>query len=468
MVRQAHQERKIILYKYLSSFLIAAVIICGIPTSGLALTNHEVFSQFQFNFITPGARATALGGAFIGLADDATAVESNPAGLTTLIKPELSLEFKHIAYTAEQIYSNPALPENINFETGTIESDITRHGFDDVVESVPFVSIVYPYKRFMFSLYRQELVKYRNSYRTSAFPICVPQSFTPAIVAALYPVDASVDLTVINYGIGIAIQLFKEFSLAVSPRRAEMKMNAHSTRFRSEIFPGSTDFSDTDISGSFEIDDESIGYSVNTGVLWKPHPKVSIGAVYKSGPKFTTTGTLILTEAHLNIHGYGHEEYEPDITEFTLKVPNSFGAGVAFRVTDFLTLMLDVVHIQYEDLLEDFDIGAEPHTYSKENFSVDNVTEVHFGVEYILVPGNHFLALRAGIYTDPDHAIRFTGTTGDPVEDITGRELFPGGEDQIHITGGLGVVFSDHFQIDAATNIADRSKQLSISAVYRF
>lgn len=457
-----------IIVKYILSVLVVVVIVCCIHTSGLALTNHEVFSQFQFNFITPGARATALGGAFIGLADDATAVESNPAGLTALTVPELSIEFKHIAYTAEQIYANPALPENINLETGIVESDITRHDFDDVVESVPFVSIVYPYNRFVFSLYRQELVKYKSSYRTSAFPICVPQSFTPGIVAALYPTDASVDLTVTNYGIGTAIQLFEGFSLAVSPRRAEMKINSHSTRFRSEIYPGPTDFSDTDILGSFEIDDEDIGYSVNTGVLWKPHPKVSIGAVYKSGPKFTVTGTLILTEAHLNIHGYGHEEYEPDLTEFTLKVPDSFGAGIAFRATDYLTFTLDVIHIQYEDLLEDFDISADPRTYSKDNFTVDNATEIHFGVEYILLLDERYFALRAGIYNDPDHTIRFTGTTGGPVEDIAGRELFPGGEDQIHVTGGLGVVFNEYFQIDAATNISDRNKQLSISAVYRF
>ena len=52
--------------------------------------------------------------------------------------------------------------------------------------------------------------------------------------------------------------------------------------------------------------------------------------------------------------------------------------------------------------------------------------------------------------------------------DSLGKEAAPGGEDQIHVTGGLGVVFSKHFQIDAAANIADRNKQLSFSMVYRF
>ncbi len=448
--------------KYISSVFIIVFIVCGVRSSGLALTNQEVFSQFQFNFITPGARATALGGAFIGLADDATAVESNPAGLTILTNPELSLEFKHIAYTVEQMYSNPPVPENVNPVTGVAESDIIRYDFSDVVESVPFVSVVYPYKRFVFSLYRQELVKYKSSYQTSPLPIGI--TGTPY---ALLPVDASVDLAVTNYGIGAAIQLFEGLSLAVSPRRAEMKMMSHSSRFLSpETFV--TDFSNADVFHSFEVDDEAIGYSMNVGVLWKLHPKISIGAVYKSGPTFTVTGTLILTEAFMNRQGYGYEVYDPDVTKFTLKVPDSFGAGIAFRATDFLTFTFDVIHIQYKDLLEDFDISADPRLFSEDNFTVANGTEIHAGAEYILTPGERYLAIRAGIYNDPDHIIRFTGTTNEPEVDIFERILFPGGDEQIHVTGGLGVVFNKYFQIDAAANIADRMKQLSLSAVYRF
>src|SRR5215210_866139 len=48
----------------------------------------------------PGARALGIGGAFIGVADDATAAEANPAGLTILSRPELSLHVRShdIAY----------------------------------------------------------------------------------------------------------------------------------------------------------------------------------------------------------------------------------------------------------------------------------------------------------------------------------------------------------------------------------
>jgi hypothetical protein len=44
-----------------------------------------------FDFLNPGARSLALGGAFTGLADDATVAFTNPAGLVQLSRPEVSL-----------------------------------------------------------------------------------------------------------------------------------------------------------------------------------------------------------------------------------------------------------------------------------------------------------------------------------------------------------------------------------------
>ncbi len=45
-------------------------------------------------FSAPGARSTGLGGAFVAIADDATAAYANPAGLVQLVRPELSAELR--------------------------------------------------------------------------------------------------------------------------------------------------------------------------------------------------------------------------------------------------------------------------------------------------------------------------------------------------------------------------------------
>src|ERR1700741_2906158 len=74
------------------------------------LVNSETFSGFQFNFNNPGARALGMGGAFVAVADDATAVIANPAGLTILQRPEISAEYKFQRYnnTVETFSNTPA------------------------------------------------------------------------------------------------------------------------------------------------------------------------------------------------------------------------------------------------------------------------------------------------------------------------------------------------------------------------
>ncbi len=141
---------------------------------------------------------------------------------------------------------------------------------------------------------------------------------------------------------------------------------------------------------------------------------------------------------------------------------------MAFRATNFLTLTLDAIHIRYEDLLDDFDVQFGEGVYTRNNFTVNNATEVHFGVEYILTIAERFLALRAGVYNDPEHTIRFTGSTGNGFFDFLGKAQFPGDDEQIHMTGGLGFIVNDHLQVDTAANIAEKDTQLSLSAVYRF
>src|SRR6476646_7070156 len=50
--------------------------------------------QNAFAFSLPGARSRAIGGAFVAIADDATAAYANPAGLIQLFRPEVSMEMR--------------------------------------------------------------------------------------------------------------------------------------------------------------------------------------------------------------------------------------------------------------------------------------------------------------------------------------------------------------------------------------
>lgn len=83
----------------LSSAIACALFGSGLlvaSESALAITDLETNSAIPFSFSNPGARSLGMGGAFVGLADDATAAYTNPAGLTQLVQTEVSLEGRRV------------------------------------------------------------------------------------------------------------------------------------------------------------------------------------------------------------------------------------------------------------------------------------------------------------------------------------------------------------------------------------
>src|SRR5438270_4105433 len=108
-------------------------------------TDIESLSGLQFNFGNPGARSLGMGGAFLGLADDASAAEANPAGLTILRKPEITVEGRN--YQEQQVFTT----------SGTFP-DLHRTSFSHYSQRMDatFASIVYPTKRFTIGAYYHE------------------------------------------------------------------------------------------------------------------------------------------------------------------------------------------------------------------------------------------------------------------------------------------------------------------------
>ena len=79
--------------------LAIGVALLGAASTASAITDTETNASIPFNLANPGARSMGMGGAFVGLADDATAAYTNPAGLTQLVTPEVSIELRHTDYS---------------------------------------------------------------------------------------------------------------------------------------------------------------------------------------------------------------------------------------------------------------------------------------------------------------------------------------------------------------------------------
>src|SRR5687768_9997838 len=121
----------------------AIAFILFLPSAVLAQTPSASVS-YQFQFINPGARSLAMGGAFAGLSDDATAVFANPAGLTILTIPEISFDLRNARIEAEYFTGGRTggVPTGRGIDTvagaayATAVSNTTSPGF---------LSVVYPF-----------------------------------------------------------------------------------------------------------------------------------------------------------------------------------------------------------------------------------------------------------------------------------------------------------------------------------
>ena len=80
------------------NLIFAATLLVALPAAGQN-TDIEALSGLQFNFSNPGARSLGMGGAFIARADDATAAEANPAGLTILRRAEVAVDLRDVTVT---------------------------------------------------------------------------------------------------------------------------------------------------------------------------------------------------------------------------------------------------------------------------------------------------------------------------------------------------------------------------------
>ena len=135
------------------TILVLAVLVHSVFPAAAQNTDIESLSGLQFNFGNPGARALGMGGAFLGLADDASAAEANPAGLTILRKAELSIEVRN--YLESQVLTTSGVFPDLNRTAFNHHSDRAQ---------IAFASGVYPIGKFTIGAYFHEPLRTASSF----------------------------------------------------------------------------------------------------------------------------------------------------------------------------------------------------------------------------------------------------------------------------------------------------------------
>jgi long-chain fatty acid transport protein len=436
--------------------LILSSLLVSFPVRGnvvalLAQTNDSTFDQFQFNFSAPGARASAMGGAFIGLADDATAAVTNPAGLVSLRKTQVYLEYKH---------SNPsiarlALPNSLS--TG----ETSRFG--DEVDYISFANIAAPLGgRATVAFTYHRFLNFKETFHLSPRPI-------PNTTQTYFPVDGSTDFRGEEFGGSLALKLHEGFSLGVTISGATLRAAATATRRGFTTGPSGRQESPV-IANRTSISSRDNGVGGAIGFLGGPWQGVSVGLRYSHGAKFG------LQENHSVNPGF------PTINSpltplpswpkgITFDVPNRLGGGLAYRPEwlSRLLIVADIARTRYSDLTRDFTLVFTSPGLTAQNYEIVDANELHFGGEWNLIRGERLLYLRAGGLTNPDHGLSYK-PTGNAQTDVFENALYNtrSRRTELGYTVGIGLTIGQHFQWDAAYVDIKSFREFVSSVAVRF
>lgn len=303
----------------------------------LSLSTFLFAQSVNLNFVGAGARARGMGGAFIGVADDATAASWNPAGLPQLEKAEASVAAM--------------------FESYTPSSDAT--GFD-----------AEPYKYSHFSL----------NFGSLALPLAVGDRNLVAAVAyhkvldLYYGYEDDFSETERTGGVNaiipsIGIQLTPMISVGAS----------------ANIYTGTTDYTSKVKSGYFEDTEESYDYSgtnFTIGGLVDLN-QLSLGVVFKTPFGLNETNSDTDYDVDINM---------PSMLGFGVSYK---ATDVLTIAADYEMRKFSNASITYNEDYINHRKGVE------EDLNYEDLNQFRLGMEYLVVTGNNVMPVRLGFATTP-------------------------------------------------------------------
>ena len=369
-------------YVFLIGFLMVFSIQLCHPAMAQILQRVEIPSSP--NPVGSGARALGMGGAFIAVADDATAASWNPGGLIQLEKPEVSL----VGAVFYRVEDN---------EFGT---DPEASGSQSVTDAnINYFSIAYPFtllnRNMIVSLNYQNLFDFSREWN---FPLV--QGANGLSLSQNIDYDQNGNLSAV--GLAYAIQVTPRLSFGITLNFWEdwgdMNEWEQTTQQQGTGNLMGTDFTFESVSyDRFTFS----GFNVNVGVLWGISDKLTLGAVLKT--PFTADVNRESTFASsVSLNPPSPPTVYTECLE--LDMPMSYGIGIAFRSSDRLTISGDIYRTEWQDFVFTDSQGNETSAISGLPVGVsdiDSTIQLRLGAEYLIIRPNYIIPLRGGIFYDP-------------------------------------------------------------------
>lgn len=321
--------------------VLAAVILAFVPA---------VAQNLDWNLTGAGARAEGFGGAFIGVADDATSIVWNPAGLATLERPEASLVTRYISekadYTdATNSFNNASESQShfsLNFGSFALP---LKTGGNNIVVAVA---------------YQRQLDMYARS--KDAF-----EDF-----------ESSGGANTITPGVGVSLSPMISVGLAANIWLSQYDITSVDL----------TTSDKTTVTGKFSGTNFVLGGLIDFSSL-QPKLPLKLGVSLKTPFDLKIDQTFTSTLLTNPVNG-----------TLTAQMPLMLGFGVSYQPSDNLTLALDYEIRSYgsKEFSQDLNgtVTTGPMSDSKEGLN-----ELRMGAEYLIVTSSSVIPIRVGYRTVP-------------------------------------------------------------------
>lgn len=376
MTRRRGSLREVVFAASLGVFL-----CCGAKAGA-----QQIEMSSTLNPVGSGARATGMGGAFIGVADDATAASWNPAGLVQLEKPEVSVVYS--SFNRTQDYNSDLHPE--------IEGE---NAMD--VSGVNYASLAYP-----FTVLKRNMIVSLNYQRLYELEKDLQFDFTwdNGIVDAI---DFTQEGFLYTISPAFAVQVTPTVQVGATLNLWDdlLGANGWENAYRSS---GSGSLFGYALENSFEQSTEVSFEGVNghLGLMWNLYGPFTLGAVYKTAfdadlTKETTTA-ISQDVPDLALHD---EISETSTEDLTMKMPASYGLGLSYRHSDRWTVVLDLYRTEWSRFVIVDEEGVETNPLDSRPVSegrLKDTTQVRLGTEYLFIRERHVIPLRCGVFYDPE------------------------------------------------------------------
>jgi hypothetical protein len=328
-------------------------------------------AELDWNITGSGARAAGMGNAFIGIADDATAINWNPGGLTAL----------------EHFEASVVGSSNFDGEEYLVE-DNQSYSYEEELSyshiNLNFLSMAYPFK-----------IDDKKFVLAAAFQKQLDFFSEDAWESTDEDYEYSSEGGVYTANLGASYQALPYLSFGAT---------ANIWTGKSESDQVYSSFVNSYSESSYSENTGFSGFNFVIGALFdmsaiKENVPLKIGAVVKTpfDLEYDFYQEYIFDDIYNDANDYTEEYSYSGIVE----IPLMFGLGASYRFGENFTLGVDFERRNYakSKFISEYDDGSTYESYM--TASEEDVNQFRIGMEYLIITDAMVIPVRMGFFNYP-------------------------------------------------------------------